>query len=435
MVAILDTAAPLKSALNYNEKKVQQGDAELILAGNFLKDKDDMTFYEKAERFERLNELNTRSQANTLHAKVSFDPSENLSNERMAEIAEKYMEGLGMKDQPYLVYRHTDTGTPHMHIVATLIKPDGKRIETNNMGRNQSRKTADQIEKDFGLVKAKDHKQDKEYDLKPIDVQKILKGEKKVKQSMQNILKKVLDEYKFTSLPELNAILREYNMTADRGSPDTTTYKTGGLLYKVLNDQGHVEIKPIKASLFYFKPTLKNLEEQFKKHKANRKEELGKLRKRLDWILMQKPKDLADFVAKAEKENIQVVVYRNDKGVIYGTTYVDNENKVAVTGQDLGKAYSIKSILETLGHQGTILKPTNAPTVSKDQNTSRSPVPHAPGKPKAPAREKHREKRQAPHFNPKSPHLLKDLLAHEESGGLPQELKKDRRKKKRRRHL
>ena len=62
------------------------------------------------------------------------------------------MEGIGFKDQPYLVYKHNDSGHPHIHIVSSLITPEGKRIRTQNIGRNQSEKTRKEIEKEFNLI-------------------------------------------------------------------------------------------------------------------------------------------------------------------------------------------------------------------------------------------------------------------------------------------
>jgi hypothetical protein len=61
MVAKITIPKRLIAVLNYNEKKVSQEKAECLYAGNFLKDAKDLTFYEKLERFQRLNELNDRA--------------------------------------------------------------------------------------------------------------------------------------------------------------------------------------------------------------------------------------------------------------------------------------------------------------------------------------------------------------------------------------
>jgi hypothetical protein len=100
MVARIDTFATLSDVLNYNEKKVAQNDAILIHASGFLKDPARLNIHDKLERFQRQNELNPNSEANTLHASLNFDPSENLTDAQLAKIADRYMEGLDMQDRP-----------------------------------------------------------------------------------------------------------------------------------------------------------------------------------------------------------------------------------------------------------------------------------------------------------------------------------------------
>ena len=83
------------------------------------------------------------------HATLNFNPSDNLSNEKMIAIADRYMEGLKMEQQPYLVYRHDDAEHPHVHIVSSLIRADGSRINTHLMAVNLSEPVRKEIEKEF----------------------------------------------------------------------------------------------------------------------------------------------------------------------------------------------------------------------------------------------------------------------------------------------
>src|SRR6202035_1954579 len=46
------------------------------------------------------------------------------------------------------------------------------------------------------------------------------------------------------------------------------------------------------------------------------------------------------------KERIQLVVRQNEKGIIYGMTYVDHETKCVFNGSDLGKPYSANQMQE-----------------------------------------------------------------------------------------
>src|SRR5450432_104318 len=114
MVTRIKTSKSLSQALNYNEQKLKQGKAELLSASGFLKEINQLSFYDKLWHFQRLTSLNERATTNTLHVSVNFHESEKLDNDVLIQIADTYMNRIGFGDQPYLVYRHHDYGHPHV---------------------------------------------------------------------------------------------------------------------------------------------------------------------------------------------------------------------------------------------------------------------------------------------------------------------------------
>lgn len=120
-------------------------------------------------------ELNIRIKVNCVHISLNFDPSEKFSAEKLKEISDEYLQKTGFANQPYLLYQHNDSGHPHVHIVTTNIKSDGKRIELHNLGKNQSKKARKEIEIQYGLIKAEDMKKQL-YELKAIPLQKVQYG-------------------------------------------------------------------------------------------------------------------------------------------------------------------------------------------------------------------------------------------------------------------
>lgn len=349
MVAKLSFNRFLSETMNYNEKKVQQGKAKLIHTGNFLQDKDKMNFYEKFDRLQNLNKLRPDVNVNTLHAKIAFHPTDNLSDERLGQIADAYMKKIGFEGQPYLVYKHHDTAIPHMHIVSTIVQPDGERIKTHNMGKVQSEQARKEIEIAFKLEKAENHKLEKGYSLKPVDVQKVMYGEQSSKEAMKQVIRMAMENYKAGSLEEFNALLRTYNVTADRGSKDSRLRQYNGLQYKILDDKGNTIGTPIKASAFYFQPTLKNLEKKFEANKESRKADIPEIKSKIDWVLSQRPENLNAFTEALKNENIDVLARKNKDNVIYGLTYIDQDNKVVINGRDVGKQYAANAILKAFG--------------------------------------------------------------------------------------
>ena len=347
MVARIKRTQSLSRSLNYNEKKVNLGVAGCIYAANYPKDLEVLNFYDKLHRLEHQAALNERVKANSVHISLNFHESDKLNREKLCAIADAYMEGIGFEKQPYLVYQHHDAGHPHIHIVSTNIARDGRKLEMNNIGRNQSEKARKEIELKFGLTKAEGRGQKQEYDLK-VNAQKVQYGKAPTKRAITNVLDTVIDQFRYTSLAELNAVLKLYNVMADRGREDSKMYQKKGLVYTALDSNGNKIGTPVKASDFYSKPTLKNLEEKFVQNESLRQEHKPKLMTAIKWALVKKKITLNDFKQDLAREGVNVVLRQNSQGNIYGLTYIDFRTKCVFNGSDLGKEYSAKGIMERL---------------------------------------------------------------------------------------
>lgn len=341
MVAKIKSGKSLTGALNYNENKVKQHKAELIEASGYIKDPDDLSFYDKLIRLTDLAERNERTKTNTVHISLNFANGEALPAGKLQAIARDYMQGIGFENQPYLVYRHDDAGHPHCHIVTTNIKSDGHRISLHYLGQNESEKTRKAIEVKYGLIRAEEQAKPKP-DLKA-DVSAAEYGKAETKRTITNILGYVLRAYKFTSVPELNAVLGQYNIQADRGSKDSRMYARAGLVYWILDKQGNKIGVPVKASTIYGKPTLKTLEEKFRLNEQLRKPFKAGLIKILNEVLT-KHQTKSNFQKALKEKGIQCILRQNDEGRIYGVTFIDQKNKAVFNGSDLGKAYSANQL-------------------------------------------------------------------------------------------
>ncbi len=360
MVARIKTPNSIVSALNYNEQKVKQGHAILLSAHNYLKDADRLSFNDKLRRFQDLIALNDRAKTNSLHISLNFDNADKLSAEQFKEIANEYMQKIGFGNQPYLVYQHNDAGHPHIHIVTTSIQENGKRIDTFNIGRNQSEKARKEIEKLYRLIRA-ESRHGQAHDLNPVNAQKIQYGKFETRRAITNVLDHVLNTYKYSSLAELNAILQQYNIVADRGNEDSRIYKTKGLVYRILDANKKKIGVPIKASLIYSKPTLKNIEANFERNKEEKQRHKKRVSNSIDLTLLKRRnQSLQEFIAAVQKENIHVVLRQNSNGVIYGITYVDHRTKCVFNGSDLEKLYGANAIQQRCNADQKINKPFDA---------------------------------------------------------------------------
>ena len=346
MVTVIKVSNSVHRIFNYNENKVKEGVAACIRAENYPLEAEEMSLKMKLNFLLKRMELNENVKRNSLHISLNFDPSEtDLSIEKLIEISKVYMQNLGFGDQPYLVYQHHDAGHPHLHVVTTNIKADGSRIDLHHLGIRMSEPARKAIEKEFGLVVAEAQKKQKNQ-LKPVSVVKALYGKSQTKMAIQNVLEAVLNQYRYTSLPELNTVLKQYNVMAERGSENSRVYQHKGLLYRILDADGNLIGVPIKASKFYNQPTLKFLEEKFKENEARRMPHKARIKNAIDMFLTGKKATLQDLIKALEKQGIHVALRQSDTGLIYGITYVDHQTKCVFNGSVLGKQYSAKAIQE-----------------------------------------------------------------------------------------
>lgn len=343
MVAVIKTGSSLRRIFNYNELKVKEGIASCLLAENYPMDAGQMSVSQKLNRLLNQAKLNENVKRNSVHISLNFAPSEVLSENRLQAIAKEYMEQIGFGEQPYLVYQHRDAGHPHVHLVTTKIRSDGSRIDTQNIGKNQSEKARKAIELKYGLVKAEDHKR-QAYQLQPVNVQKVHYGKTPTKRAITNVLDAVLKQYKYTSLPELNAVLNRYNIMADRGNEGSRVFENRGLYYRIVDETGNKTGVPVKASDIYNNPGLKFLEEWFKLNDAARIPYKSQVKNMIDLALHRSALNLEQLALLLQKDGISMVIRQNKEGLIYGITYVDHRSKCVFNGSALGKNYSAKAI-------------------------------------------------------------------------------------------
>ncbi|HEX3384404.1 MAG TPA: relaxase/mobilization nuclease domain-containing protein, partial [Mucilaginibacter sp.] len=322
MVAKITIGKSIRGILNYNENKVKESQAQCIGAGSYGLEYDELSFYQKLNRLENLQEKNTRVKTNSVHISLNFDPSEKLSKLQLAEIAGRYLEKIGFGNQPYLVYEHRDAGHPHVHILTTNVQENGKAISLHNIGRERSEPARKEIEREYGLVHAESRSQKQLQGLKPFPIEKLQYGQTETKRAITNIVNTIIRQYNFTSLPELNAVLKQYNVISDRGEENSRIYKGNGLIYSATDDKGNKVGVGIKASDIYLKPTLKYLEKQFQKNQQSRKLYKELLKERLDKALASQPKfSRSDLEYLLKKEKIKVLFRENSEGRVYGITY------------------------------------------------------------------------------------------------------------------
>jgi len=263
---------------------------------------------------------------------MNFQTSEAITNEQMAQVAKEYMAGIGLGDQPYLVYRHEDAHHPHCHVLCPKIAEDGKRIELNEIIRKESLRISRELEIKYNLVRL----QKRSLLQRPEDESTV--------QKIEQAIEDVVPNYKYTNLGELNALLSGYQVEAYRGKEESRLYQRRGLVYRIVDEDGHRISAPIKASALEGKPTLEHLEERFEENLAQREEHKLRLTTAIDWTLCQGSLSYEAFGEALRKEQVRLVESRDQSGEVQHIWYVDLLNKAVWDAEALGQEYTAREI-------------------------------------------------------------------------------------------
>jgi len=269
-----------------------------------------------------------------------------LSVGTMQAIAVDYMKRMGFADQPFLVYQHKDANHPHIHIVTTNIKADGSFINLNYIGKRLSEPARKAIEIDFGLIQAEKRKKEIPKIPSALDLLPAQYGKEETKHVITNLLGEVLSSYRFTTLEELNLILRDMNMIADRGETNSLMNQAGGLVFSLLNNDGFRIGLPIKASAIYGKPTLKKLTGKFAANTV-RKLAVKKITEPVVMNALSRSQTLDEFVLNLKKRRISTYLEQDGLGIISSVSFVDHKNRAVFSlselGMDLNRIYALRA--------------------------------------------------------------------------------------------
>ena len=103
--------------------------------------------------FEEQRSLNPNLKQPVFHAILAYYPGEEITDEKMIQIAKEYLEQLGFKNTQYAIVKHNDRKHPHVHVVANRVDNEGKTIKDNWLGL-RGKKVAQQLTLKHKLIVA-----------------------------------------------------------------------------------------------------------------------------------------------------------------------------------------------------------------------------------------------------------------------------------------
>ncbi len=353
MIAKISATENLGGALGYNFKKVEKGDAEVILSkGLYQPAEGEFKMEEVLRDMQALIPKYCRTKKTVFHCSLNPHPDERLSDERLATLAEEYMQALGYSSQPYIVFKHHDIEREHIHIVSLRVNEQGEKIN-DGFEKRRSKRITDALEQKYGL---KPSTPTKEQVLQKASTKETLNESvenRKIK--VERLLRAVLAHYKFASLGELNAILTHYHLTAEEVKTEVRSKRYDGLVYLLTDDEGKKESMPIAASELGRGLGYTAITNHIKRSKFALKTGIPKVRQRVLMAMRTSPSSEADLKKSLIQQGLRVVLRRNKAGRIYGITFIDDKAGIALNGSRLGKGYSANVFAQYL--QNTEVNP------------------------------------------------------------------------------
>ena len=335
MIAKISATENLGGALGYNFKKVEKGEASILLAAELYQDKDGCyTMEEVFADMEALIPKKCRTKKTVFHCSLNPHPDEKLSDETLMQIAKEYMEALGYGKQPYIVFKHNDIAREHIHIVSLRVDSRGQKIN-DKFEKRRSKQITDALERKFGLIPSSKVTEKAVAETPKVDI-----GKGNIKEQVASVVRMVLGHYRFCSLGELNAILSAYNLAVEEIKTEFRGKKYDGVVYVPTDDKGGKISTPINASDIGRGMGYTAVQNRIQKSKQAIKPLIPAMRHRILEVMCSSPQTEKALQQRLEEQGLRVVIRKNESGRIYGITFIDDEVGIALNGSRLGKGYA-----------------------------------------------------------------------------------------------
>ena len=368
MLAKISSGKSIYGVLAYNKIKVDDHHASVLYSQKMF-DSPDGTFsvHDCMDSFYPYLALNQRTEKVVFHASLNPDPKDEISDEKLSEIAQAYMQKLGYGTQPYIVLKHSDIKREHLHIISLRIDETGKKIN-DSYEVARSMKICKELEQELGLVPLQ--KTERPFELP----KKIIYTEGDLKQKAKNIVESVMASFHFQSFGEYRAVLEFFNLTAEEVA---VKGKQNGILYSVLDDKGNKVGRPFKSSLFGKTTGYNALQKHYETSKLTI--EKNKSKEHLRPIIaeaMRKASNKDEFKKTLKAHKINAIFRQNEQGRIYGVTFLDYENRVVINGSRLGKEFSANVFNDLFNNQNSQIVSEIPKQIEKVEQTDRTEKAH-----------------------------------------------------------
>jgi hypothetical protein len=230
MIGKITIGKDFYGVLAYNEKKVSEGVGHVIDSNIGHSTAVNMT-----QEFNLIRQLRPGLGNAVLHVSLNLPYSDRLSDKEFASFGCDYLMKMGLDNNQFIMYRHTDTEHEHIHIVANRVRYSGRITNDSNIKR-RSREVLNDLEKKYGLTQISAKTSTK----KPLtqkEIEKTLRtGSLPIKLILQkrigSAISRATDTTEFIKLLQEQNISPRFNISKTTGRVSGISFNYQGVVYK-----------------------------------------------------------------------------------------------------------------------------------------------------------------------------------------------------------
>lgn len=319
VIKIYPPAPSAASALEYNERKIAEGKASVISSNKIDDPRDPMATFLRYENGSR------RCEKMSFHASVNPSVTDKFPPERIPDFVREYMQKMGYGNQPYVLYRHTDTGRDHYHIVSVRVDENGKKIP-DFQEKKRSQKAMKELMEKYGFEIGKAKKEAAQKEFNPYDGFKPEAGD--YGRQIEAIAALAL-QYHFRKPEHFDLVMESLNVKVVHKKDGGIGFigldsKTGKAVTSVIEDDG---IRYPSEDVI-----AKRAEECKRRIHTREKERTANITR----TALKKCKTEQHFRRFMAKSSIYTRLSRNVNGNVFGVTFVDHKTKSVFKASELG---------------------------------------------------------------------------------------------------
>lgn len=333
VVNIMKSVPMMDVPVLYNESKVERECAAILSAVNMDgPDEDDIR-----RTFERYERLSIRSRRLSFHMAINpLEGQDSMTDGEIVLFAGKMMEGLGYGDQPYVVYKHEDTGRVHYHVLSIRTNRYGRKIN-DYQERWKCYHLAKELESEFGYRMGNGDRR-----VKKTYAERFDRSRGDTFEQMRQLFRDCL-QYRFTSYAQFELILRAHGIALEERTGLSTRLCLQGLDERGRPCTGKMSQKDLGIDLYrlYSGRAMENI---------NLMGDLGMERNRIRRYAAEALSNSccqAHFRQLLAERGLSIRIDRDPKShLITGADIVDHVTKSALTLFDIGPEFSLAMLRE-----------------------------------------------------------------------------------------